>query len=139
MCSWKSAAEFDSSQAAREFFNSWAHRDKYKMAILESKRWVDVPDPVYPDGHPRQILEAILKNERTPIAMEALTWFSGNPPLRFYKLQRTKNRYRDILLKYGIDLFKQPSEEMRTFFRESNPKKLSNFEFEKGAVLRVVK
>lgn len=140
VCSRNSSAEFESPEEARLFYHSWKHSDKYKMEVIEVKYWVEAPDPVYPPEHPRSIIERVSTNERFPAGLLAACWFSGQDPLEKMGYSKTTNvRYRKILLKYGIDLFSKPTEEMRKLLEESHPRNFSDFDFRSSPKLKLVK
>ena len=48
------------------------------MELLEVKRWAEIPDPEYPEDHPRAIFDKILLNETSSrYKTTAALWFSG--------------------------------------------------------------
>lgn len=109
LCSQKSAIEFDIPDQAREFFGSWKHSYRYALHVLEYKTYIDVPEPVFPDDHPRSILKRIRANEHSGIAHTAFDWLSGSDFFRSYS-KSTLARHRNALLKYGIDIYQKPTQ-----------------------------
>jgi hypothetical protein len=75
VCSRNSSAEFESPEDARLFYHSWKHSDKYKMEVIETKYWTEVPDPVYPPDHPRSIISLVIANEKSTARILAVSWF----------------------------------------------------------------
>ncbi|CAG0960635.1 hypothetical protein ANRL3_00852 [Anaerolineae bacterium] len=94
------------------------------MEVIEVKHWAEVPDPVYPPEHPRSIMDRVIVNEKSSTAkIFASLWFSGDDPFEISGYsQTTNNKYRNILLKYGIDLILKPTDEMRKLWVESHPR-----------------
>lgn len=39
-CKQQKAAEFDTPEQARQFFDSWRGKSKYKMEVIEFKKWI---------------------------------------------------------------------------------------------------
>ena len=108
-CGDKSSAVFDTPEAARHFFNTWKHKDKYKFEIIETKRWTEVPEPTYPENHPNNLIKVIEQNERTMYSRTARLWLRGENLSKLYS-KRTLKAHRDKLLKYNIDIFEQPTQ-----------------------------
>lgn len=109
LCSQNSAVEFDTPEQAREFFGCWKHASKYCLHVLEYKTYVDVPDPVFPDDHPRSILKRIQEAEHSGVFRTAWHWFSDSDFFRSYS-KSTLARHRKLLLKYGIDINQKPTQ-----------------------------
>ena len=110
------------------------------MEVIETKYWTEVSDPVYPPDHPRSIISLVIANEKSTSRILAVSWFYGLDTFEKMDYSKaTKEKYRKILLKYGIDLFSKPTEEMRKLFEESSPKNFSDFEFRSPPKLNVVK
>lgn len=107
-CGWAKAAEFECPQEAREFFHSWKNTQGYQLELIEFKRRVEIPDPVFPEDHPRTILDKINKNEQSCIRITAMSWFSGDDISDLWT-KRTLNKHRAALLNYGIDIFETPT------------------------------
>ena len=99
ICSWNKPAEFESQQAARDFYHSWKQKNKYKMELIEIKKWVEIPDPVFPEDHPRSILKKIADNEKYRVHSVALLWMSGVNVITHWS-RPTQLKYRKILLNY---------------------------------------
>ncbi|MBF4248850.1 hypothetical protein EA004_28415, partial [Vibrio anguillarum] len=108
-CSWKKAATFESLEEARTFFHEWKNSPNLKMHIVEFKRYVEVPDPIFPEDHPYSVLKRIQGNERVNIWVTADLWFKGKIA-EHYVSKQTLKRHRKILLGYGIDIEGQPKE-----------------------------
>lgn len=139
VCSWKSPAEFETPKDARIFFRHWKQSTKYQMELIEVKRLVDIPAPVYPPDHPASIMKRIRESEsRSKPRMIAALWFSGNDALNGMSVQ-TKKKYRAILLAYGIDIFERPSAETRRLWDQSDYRNFSDVELNSGPNLTVVK
>ncbi|NQY63543.1 MAG: hypothetical protein HRT38_07365 [Alteromonadaceae bacterium] len=102
-CGWNSSAEFESPKDAREFYHNWKHREKFKMELIEVKRWVTVPDPVFPPDHPRSIIEKIRQTEKCHHARTAIMWFMGME-IKDYMTKPTLLKHKAVLLKYGVDI-----------------------------------
>ena len=83
----------------------------------------------------------VIANEKSSTTrLLAVYWFSGKDPFELFNYSKAKKaKYRRILLNYGIDLYAKPTEEMRKLMEESNPSKLSDFEFKSVPKLSVVK
>lgn len=103
-CGWKKAAEFLSQQEAREFFHRWKNTRGYKLELIEFKRRIEIPDPIFPDDHPHTILEKVNKNEQSTIRITAMSWLSGDDISELWT-KRTLQKHRSVLLGYGIDIF----------------------------------
>lgn len=109
VCSIKKAIEFESPKKAREFFHSWKHKAKWRMELVEFKKWVDAPDPVYAKGDPRSIIKNIHNGEKSSTyATTAIEWFS-KIDIKSRMTPQTFQRHRTILLKYNIDIENKPS------------------------------
>lgn len=107
ICGMNRAASFENVELARKFFDEWKKRDSYVMHIRESKWWIEIPDPIFPDNHPRSILENIRKNEKRHIERTAFMWFLGE---KNYISDSTLKKHRNILLNYNIDIFEKPDQ-----------------------------
>lgn len=116
-CKRGKAAEFDTPEQAREFFHNWSGNRKWKMELIEYKRWTEIPAPVYPADHPVSILEAIRNVERYPVCETARLWFAGEIKSH-YVTKVTLKRHREKLLVYGIDIDKKPKQR----YKPSPPK-----------------
>lgn len=103
VCSVKKAAIFDSIAEARQFFNDWKGKGRWKLHIVEYKTTVEVPEPVFSDDHPHSILHRIWQNERHAVWVTATLWYEGNIK-QHYISKQTVNRHRKKLLPYGIDI-----------------------------------
>ena len=136
ICS-KVPAEFETENEAREFFHSWKHKAKYKMELIEVKKWVDIPDPVYPDDHPRSILDKIVKNEKSRFGVIAALWFSGADVISQYS-RPTQLKYQKELLKYDIDLFSKPTDKIKNQWKNSHYTNYCDFEFKELPKLKVI-
>lgn len=106
-CGANLAAEFDSQEKARAFFGEWIHKERYKFELIEVKKWIEQPDPIYPDEHPNSILKEIESNERNTYARTARLWWSGQDLINLYT-KATLKTHRKVLLKYKIDIFDKP-------------------------------
>lgn len=137
VCGWSKPAEFGTQEEARNFFHTWKHKAKYKMEIIEVKKWVKAPDPVYPDGHPRTIMEKIVKNEKFRFRAAASLWFSSINAIKDFS-RPTQLKYREQLLKYGIDIFLEPSGEIQKKWEESNYRNYCNFDFKENPKIKLV-
>ena len=137
VCGWSKPAEFDTQEEAREFFHAWKQKTKYKMEIIEIKRWAEIPDPIYPDDHPRNIMGRIMENEKSRFSMVAALWFSGINGIKDYS-KTTQLKYREQLLKYGIDIFSEPPREMKQKWEESNDRNYCDLDFKKAPKLKIV-
>jgi hypothetical protein len=137
VCGWNKPAEFDTEKEAREFFHSWKQKAKYKMEIIEVKRSADIPDPVFPEDHPRTIMEQIVKNEKSSFRTAASLWFSGFNAIERYS-RPTQLKYRKQLLKYGIDLFSDPSPLLKKQWEDSNYRNYCSFDFKENSKPKLV-
>ena len=111
ICSELSAAKFSDVDEARSFFHGRKRRDEYKLEIVESKEYVTVPDPTYPENHPRSILKRINQNEISSIRTTALFWFLGDDLSELWSAATLK-KHRTALLKYNIDIDHPPSQKL---------------------------
>lgn len=103
LCKMLKAAKFESEQSAREFFSKWKHKSKYRMHLVTLTYWDEVPDPVFPEWHPRTKIKTIMENEKSNIHRTALLWFTGLDPKEFVSAPTFK-KHRHILLKYDVDI-----------------------------------
>ncbi|EGR0209294.1 hypothetical protein KZY42_004236 [Vibrio vulnificus] len=108
-CGWGKAAEFNSIDEARAFFNDWKNSSKLKMHIVEFKKYVEVPDPIYPENHPHSLLKRIHQGEKHSVWVTAELWFRGQISTHYVSKQ-TLRRHRDILINYGVDIAKEPEQ-----------------------------
>ncbi len=137
ICSWNRPAEFETEKEAREFYHSWKQKDKYKMELIKIQKWVEIPDPVFPKDHPYSILKKIIANEKSRFITVASLWFSGIHTIKSYS-RPTQIKYRNTLLKYGIDLFSDPTKEIKAKWQESHYSNFCDFEFKENPKLKVV-
>jgi len=139
ICSWNKPAEFEAAEEARLFYHSWKHRDRYRMELIEVKRWVEIPDPEYPEDHPRAICYRILRNESSSrYHSTAFLWFSGCDLLQMMS-RPTLIKRRNVLLKYGIDIVEPPSQIMLDLWNQTRAERFSNWEFQSKPPLINVK
>lgn len=103
LCKINKAAEFHTEKAAREFFHGWKKSNKYKFELVGITRWEEIPDPEFPDWHPRTKYKVIQQNENSRIANTALLWLTGNDPRQLMS-GSTFKKHRDVLLKYEVDI-----------------------------------
>lgn len=103
-CKFNKAAQFETIDAAREFYASWKHAALYRCHILEYKTRVEVPDHVWPYDHPNAIFDRICAKEKNSnVRLSAFRWFMGITDSLF--TEKTMAKHRQILLPYGIDIF----------------------------------
>lgn len=139
ICSWNKPAEFETAEEARLFYHSWKHKERYKMELLEVKRWTEIPDPEYPEDHPRTIFDRILHNETSSrYKSTAALWFSGYD-LQLVMSRPTRIKHRKVLLKYGIDIIEEPSQIMLDLWDKTKPVVYSDWEFQSKPPLTIVK
>lgn len=103
ICGWNRQARFESEAAAREFYFAWKRYKEFKFELISQQSWVDVPDPVYPADHPKSILKSITENESHGVKLTGSLWLYGQDISTLYSA-KTLKKYREILLKYGIDI-----------------------------------
>lgn len=125
LCKEGKAIEFECKTEAREFYASWKHKDKYKMSLRKVGRTVEVADPEYPAGHPNSIMKAIIENEPRVYMSTALAWFNGDDFL-LPKNKKTLARHRKVLLKYDIDIYEAPTEELVPYNQNSITEEISD-------------
>lgn len=119
-CTQRSAAEFDCIEDARAHYHSWKNRDKYKLEIIEYKRWIEIEDPEFPADHPRSILKRIKETETGYIRHQiAFCWFLGFDITKIASSKRLKTLRKD-LIKYGIDIGKPPETKLEPLISEEN-------------------
>jgi hypothetical protein len=139
VCSQNKAAEFETPDQARVFYHSWKHRERYKMEVIEIHTWVELPEPEYPEGHPREIFSRLVDdNVRSCYRMTFVAWFYGRDPFENMS-QTARKRHRDVLLKYGVDVFEKPTQDMMDLWSESRSRNHSDFECQSRPQLTVVK
>ena len=109
VCSERTAATFSTPEDARIFFDQWKSKGKYRLELVESKEYVEVPDPVFPVDHPRSIIAKINNLEPSTIRQTAFFWFSGEDIGTLWS-KATLKRHRIILLKYDIDIEQPPKQ-----------------------------
>jgi hypothetical protein len=97
------AAKFETEDEARKFFYDWKQYKEFKFELISRREWVDMPDPVYPSDHPKSILKSITENESHGVKITGSLWFYGEDISTLYSA-KTLKKYREILLKYGIDI-----------------------------------
>lgn len=100
------AAEFETIQAAREFYASWKRASRFRCHLHEYKIRVEVPAYVFPDDHPNAILFRISSNESPHVRLTAFRWFLGKSDFIYSK--STIEKHRKVLLLYGIDIYLTP-------------------------------
>lgn len=113
VCSERSAAKFSDLNEARDFFHSWKRRSDFLLEVVESKEYAEIPDPVYPDDHPRSILGRINQHEMSSVRKTAFFWFLGDDISKLYS-RATLKKHRKVLLSYGIDINKAPASTLET-------------------------
>jgi hypothetical protein len=139
ICSRNKTALFETADEARLFYHSWKHRERYKMEVIEVKTWTEVPDPEYPQGHPREIFNRLIRdNARSCYRITLALWFDGLDPFKNVS-QSARIRHRNVLLNYGVDIFEQPSQNMIDLWNESKSTNYSDFEFQSTPQLTVIK
>lgn len=106
LCTFKTAIQFETPQAVREFYASWKHADRYRLYVYPFQVPIQVPMPVFPDDHPRSILSRICQAESSYVHNTAFLWFLGKDESIYSK--STLARHRKILLNYGIDINLKP-------------------------------
>lgn len=109
VCKLPKASALDTPEQAKEFFSGWAGSTKWKMKLIETKRWVDIPEPEYAADHPASILKAINKSEGYSVYVTAELWFAGKLK-KHYVTKKTLKRHRIKLLAYNIDIDKKPKQ-----------------------------
>ncbi len=107
VCSEQSAAKFMDLNEAREFFHGWKRKGEFRLEIVECKEYVEVPDPVYPDDHPKAILDRINQHEMSSVRKTAFYWFLGED-INILWSRTTLNKHRQTLLRYDIDINQVP-------------------------------
>lgn len=112
ICKWERVAKFNTKEEAREFYSLWKHWKNYKFELIDETVWIEEPDPIYPPEHPRSILDSIIKNEPYSVKNSASLWFYGEDVKKFYS-EGTLKKHRKVLLKYGIDIFVNVSNNMK--------------------------
>lgn len=78
-----------------------------------------------------------MKNEKSRFSMVAALWFSGINGVKDYS-RPTQLKYREQLLKYGIDIFSEPPDEMKQKWEESNYRNYCDFDFKEAPKLKLV-
>lgn len=109
-CGMRSAAKFESTTAAREFYLSWKHKDRHRLELVEFKEFVEIPEPGYPEDHPRSILNRLSGTVDRNAYNTAFLWFLGEDPAKLWS-QATIKKHINILLAQGIDITK-PSQQL---------------------------
>lgn len=126
ICSINSAKSFPSKSEARAFYAAWKHYASYKFELIPVMHLVTVPEPEYAPDSPQGILQSLKTAELHRTAYQiAFFWFSGYS-LENYFSKYLLGKYRQILLKFGIDITKAPSqklEEHATQIDEDDKKK----------------
>lgn len=103
-CSWNRAVSFVCPKEARGFYSQWKHCTNYKMELIESKRWVEVPDRMFPETHPRSILKKLAtENVKNYHRRTAARWFYGMDTKEGISTT-TFNKHRAVLLEFDIDI-----------------------------------
>ncbi len=102
-CGWNKSVEFETPDEARDFYHRWKHSGRYKMELIEVKRWVEQPDPDFPPEHPRSIIKLIASKEKSIYLRTAASWFAGED-ISAYMTRKTLLRHKRVLLNYGIDI-----------------------------------
>jgi len=105
VCSHVKAAQFNTPEEARQFFHCWKNPRGYKLHLIESKEWVDTPDPIYAKEDPRSVLSDIIKNEHAYVSSTFTFWMNGDDLTRVWT-KRTLRKHRHQILAYGFDIFK---------------------------------
>lgn len=103
----RSAAKFETSTAAREFYDSWRHKDRYRLELVECKEFVEIPEPDYPEDHPRSILNRLSGTVDRNAYNTAYLWILGEDPAELWS-QTTIKKHAKILLAEGVDITKAP-------------------------------
>ena len=114
VCGRGRAAEFASEDEARAFYFNWTHSLKYNFELIPVQFWTHEPDPPFPPEHPKSILKSIQDNEPYSISLTATFWFFGvdyNTKPHFSP--KTFKKHREILMKYGIDVFCPPPDHLK--------------------------
>ncbi len=120
ICSWKSAASFDTKEEAVLFFHEWVNRNRpkraqYKLEVIEYTTPEDAYILLFDETHP---LWAIEVSEKRNIAQAARAYFYDY----LHELQYstgTLKKYRQEILKYGVDINSRVDPELNLIFRSA--------------------
>ncbi|WP_331351366.1 hypothetical protein [Cellvibrio sp. UBA7671] len=120
ICSWKSAASFDTKEEAVLFFHEWVNRNRpkraqYKLEVIEYTTPEDAYILLFDETHP---LWAIEVSEKRNIAQAARAYFYDY----LHELQYstgTLKKYRQEILKYGVDINNRVDPELNLIFRSA--------------------
>lgn len=105
------AQEFDSIEKANEFLEQWGYKKKdlFKYEYVRLEHGTKPVKPLYDPTHP---LARIFEGKERSLYMMAYNWYHGrNPNKNYADLGYSKStfyRQRKALLKYGVDIAKEP-------------------------------
>lgn len=105
ICSWKSAASFDTKEDAVLFFHGWVSKNRnkraqYKLEVIEYTTPEDVDILLFDETHPLWKIEL---SEKRHIAQAARAYFYDYLHQLEYSTS-TLTKYRQEILKHGVDI-----------------------------------
>ncbi|MDR7088227.1 hypothetical protein [Cellvibrio fibrivorans] len=120
ICSWKTAATFNTKEEAVLFFHEWVNenkvkRAKYKLEVIEYTSPEDVHITLYDETHPLWIIE---EKENPSISKAARAYFYDYLH-EFGYSENTLKTYRREILKYGIDINSRVDSELNLSLRSA--------------------
>lgn len=120
ICSWKTAATFNSKEEAVLFFHEWVNENKvkraqYKLEVIEYTTPEDVYITLFDETHPLWIIEA---KEKPSISKAARAYFYDYLH-EFGYSENTLKTYRREILKYGIDINSRVGSELNLSLRSA--------------------
>ena len=107
----KSGCKASGYEEANEFLEQWKYNKKaqYRYEIVHLERGTKPKKPLYGPDHP---LAKLIEAKERSLFLMASDWYNGRDPNKNYEdlgySKSTFYRHRKSLLKYGVDITKEP-------------------------------